>query len=75
VGLFLALSYALYYYLARQYDRLHTWLLTITSAVVAAAVIAAMIGVQFAFCLLILMFAPAVTVVGYEIRGHRQQRR
>ena len=75
LGLFLALSYALYYYLARQYDRLHTWLLTITSSVVAAAVIAAVIGVQFAFCLLILMLAPAVTVIGYEIWGHHQQRR
>jgi uncharacterized membrane protein len=72
VGLFLALSYALYYYLTRQPDRLHTWLLMITSAVVAAAVIAAITGVPLAFSLVILMLAPTVTVVGYEIWGHRQ---
>jgi Bacterial low temperature requirement A protein (LtrA) len=72
VGLFLALSYALYYYLTRQPDRLHTWLLTITSAVVASAVIAAISGVPIAFSLAILMLAPAVTVVGYEIWGRKQ---
>jgi low temperature requirement protein LtrA len=72
VGVFLALSYALYYYLVRRSDSLHTWLLTITSAVVAGAVIAAITGVPIAFCLVILMLAPAVTVVGYETWGHRQ---
>jgi low temperature requirement protein LtrA len=73
VGAFLALSYALYYYLVRQPDRLHTCLVTITSAVMAAAVIAAILGVPIAFCLAILMLAPAVTVIGYEIWGHRRQ--
>jgi low temperature requirement protein LtrA len=72
VGTFLALSYALYYYLVRRSDRLHIWLLTITSAVVAGAVIAAITGVPIAFCLVILMLAPAITVIGYETWGHRQ---
>ena len=40
---------------------------------VAVAVSAAMSGVNMAVCLVILMFAPAVTVVGYEARGYRHQ--
>jgi hypothetical protein len=44
-----------------------------TAAVVALTVIAALVGVDMAICLVILMLAPAVTVVGYEIQGHRHQ--
>jgi len=73
VGAFLGLIYALYYYLARQFDLLHVWLLIVTVAVVALAVIAALAGVDMAVCLIILMLAPAVTVVGYELQGYRQQ--
>jgi len=73
VGVFLGLIYALYYYLARQFDFLHVWLLIGTVAVVALAVIAAIAGVNMAVCLVILMLAPAVTVVGYEMEGYRHQ--
>ncbi len=73
VGLYLGLIYALYYYLVRRFDVLHVWLLSGTAAVVALAVIAALAGVSMAVCLVILMLAPAVTVVGYEMRGHRHQ--
>lgn len=38
-----------------------------------AAVIAALSGISMAACLVILMLAPAVTVVGYEVRGYRHQ--
>jgi hypothetical protein len=38
-----------------------------------AAVVAALSGISMAACLVILMFAPAVTVVGYEMRGYRHQ--
>jgi hypothetical protein len=30
-------------------------------------------GIRMALCLVILMLAPAVTVVGYEARGYRHQ--
>ncbi len=40
---------------------------------IAAAVIAAIMGVDMAICLVILTFAPVVTVVGYEVLGHRHQ--
>lgn len=33
----------------------------------------AFVDVDMAICLIILTFAPAVTVVGYEILGHRHQ--
>jgi low temperature requirement protein LtrA len=73
VGVFLGLIYGLYYYLVRRFDPFHMWLLAATSAVAAAAVFAAMSGIGMAVCLVILMLAPAVTVVGYEARGYRHQ--
>jgi low temperature requirement protein LtrA len=73
VGIYLGAIYALYYHLVRRFDPLHVWLLTATGAVVALAVIAALAGVDMAMCLVILMLAPAVTVVGYEMLGYRHQ--
>ena len=73
VGVFLGSIYALYTYLVRRFDPFHVWLLTGTAGVVALAVIAASAGIDMAICLVILMLAPAVTVVGYEMLGHRHQ--
>jgi low temperature requirement protein LtrA len=73
VGIFLGLIYLLYYYLVRRFDPFHIWLLSATAVVVAIAVSAAIAGVNMAVCLVILMFAPAVTVVGYEARGYQHQ--
>jgi low temperature requirement protein LtrA len=73
VGIYLGLIYAIYYYLVRRFDGLHVWLLGGSAAIVALAVFAALSGVSMALCLVILMFAPAVTVVGYEVAGHRHQ--
>jgi len=73
VGVFLGSMYALYWYLVRSVDLLHLWLLSGTAAVVALAIVAALSGIDMAVCLVILMFAPAVTVVGYEAAGHRHQ--
>ena len=70
VGIFLVSVHALYAYLAR-FDRLHIWLLLATAAVIAIAVGGAMAGVGMTTCLVIVMLAPAVTVIGYEISGHR----
>ena len=33
----------------------------------------AALGVSMAVCLVVLLFAPVVTVVGYETVGHRHQ--
>ena len=70
---FLGLIYALYYYLVRRFDHFHVTLLGATAAVVVGALVAALSGVSMAACLVILMFAPAVTVVDYETRGYRHQ--
>jgi low temperature requirement protein LtrA len=73
VSCFLGLVYVLYYYLVRRFDPFHLALLGATAGVVVGVVVAAMVGIGMAACLVILMFAPAVTVVGYEVRGYRHQ--
>jgi low temperature requirement protein LtrA len=73
VGVFLGLIYGLYYYLVQRFDLFHVWLLTATAAIVAVAVIAGMSGISMTVCLVVLMFAPVATVVGYETRGYRHQ--
>jgi low temperature requirement protein LtrA len=70
---FLGLIYVLYYYLVRRFDPFHLTLLGATAGVVVGTVIAALSGIGMATCLVILMLAPAVTVVGYEVRGYRHQ--
>jgi low temperature requirement protein LtrA len=73
VAIFVGLIYGLYYYLLRRFDPLHTWLLTITIAMIALAILAAVCGISLPVCLCILMLAPVITVVGYEWKGHRHQ--
>lgn len=73
VTIFIASVYAIYAYLVGEFDRFHLWLLAGTAVVIAATIIAAALGVSMAVCLLILVLAPAVTVVGYELVGHKHQ--
>jgi hypothetical protein len=74
VGVFLGSIYALYTYLVSRFDPFHAWLLIGTAGVVALAVAAAFAGTDMAICLIILMLAPVVTIVGYESLGHSYQR-
>ena len=71
VAAYIGLNYAIYYYLVRRFYRLDVWLLTAVAAVVAASVVAAQSGLDVSKCLVILILAPAVIVVGYEGRGYR----
>src|SRR5246500_1250226 len=71
VGAFLGLMYTLSYYLVRRFYAFHAWLLIATAGAVAATLVAAVSGVDVARCLVILMLAPAVTVVGSEPRVAR----
>lgn len=73
VGIFIASIYMMYAYLLAEFDRFHIWLLFGTLLVMAAAIIAAALGVTMPVCLIILMLAPAVTVIGYEVRGHKHR--
>ncbi len=74
VGVFLATIYLLYYYLARRFDALHILLLGATTAVFALSIVAAMLGLDLAACLVILTLAPIVTIVGYELEGYLNQK-
>lgn len=73
ISLFLMGVYAMYAYLVQAFDRFHIRLLLGTAAVLVLAVIAALVGVPMSACLIILMLAPVVTIVGYEIHGHQHQ--
>lgn len=73
VGAFLAMIYGLSYYLVRRFEHFEVWLLTATGGIVAVSVLAAMSGVSMARSLVILMLAPAVTVVGYEVSASRRR--
>jgi low temperature requirement protein LtrA len=73
VAVFVLSFYGIYYYLVRQFDALHIWLVSASAGVVALAIAAALSDVDMAVCLIVLMFAPMVSVLGYEVAGHRHQ--
>jgi low temperature requirement protein LtrA len=71
VAVYIGLIYAAYYYLVRRFSRLDVWLLSASAAVLIASIVAARSGLDVAKCLVILILAPAIIVVGYEGRGYR----
>ena len=73
VAAYIVMSYATYYYLLRRFNRFVVWLLLGVAAVIVATVVAAQSGVDVAKCLVILILAPAIIVVGYERLGYRYQ--
>ena len=73
VAIFLGLLHALYYYLVRSFHALDAWLLITSGGIAMIAVIAALAGVSMGACLVIVMLAPSVTVVAYEVLGYRHQ--
>ncbi|NLU73901.1 low temperature requirement protein A [Streptomyces sp. HNM0575] len=74
VALYLLMVYLLHTLLLSA-DPFHLLLISATLAVLAVAAGLAAAGVSIAVCLLVVMAAPFVTVVGYETVGHRHQRR
>ncbi len=73
VLVFIGSTFALYAYLVGTFDRFSILLLSATLVVVASAIAAAYIGLSMPLCLIILMLAPVVTIIGYETRGHKRQ--
>jgi low temperature requirement protein LtrA len=71
VAAYTVLFYGLYSLLMGEYDPFHVALLVATVAVAALSVLLAAAGASMAVCLVVLMGAPVVTVVGYETLGHR----
>jgi low temperature requirement protein LtrA len=71
VGVYIGMIYVLYMQLLRTWDGFHLLLVTLTAAVLVAAVVLASVGVRMPVCLLVVMLAPVVTIVGFELVGHR----
>jgi hypothetical protein len=71
VGLYIVSIYLLYFAIVRAVALFHVVLLVLTAAVLAIAVWLAEAGYSMANCLLVVTLAPLVTVVGYEVAGHR----
>lgn len=71
VGVYVGLVYLLYLRMVRTWDVLHLVLVVLTVGTLAAAVVAAAAGVPMTACLLIVTLAPLVSVVGFEVIGHR----
>ena len=71
VAIFALAFYALYSALFRARDPFHLGLLAGTAVFLVASVALAAAGVGVPVCLVVLAFAPVVTVVGYEMLGHR----
>lgn len=71
VGVYLLALYGLYRVLYDDWRWFHSLLLALTVAVLVAAPLLAAAGVSMAVCLLVVMAAPAVSVVGYEVCGYR----
>jgi low temperature requirement protein LtrA len=71
VGAYIMSVYLLYAILVRTVDAFHLLLILLTGAVLAGAVWLAETGVSMANCLLVVTLAPMVSVVGFELVGHR----
>jgi low temperature requirement protein LtrA len=71
VAVFGVALYGVYSLCMHEADPFHLWLMAGTVAVLLTAVVLATAGVGMPVCLIVLMFAPVVTVVGYETIGHR----
>jgi len=70
VLVFVLADYIQFWVLTRSFDALHMFLVAGTVVVLAAAVATAAAGFHVSWSLLLVMLAPVVTIVGYEVRGH-----
>jgi low temperature requirement protein LtrA len=70
-GIFIGGVYLIYSVLTRSVDPFHVVLLTGTGVVLVASVAIAAAGASLAWCLLVLALSPWISVLGYELRGHR----
>ncbi|WNI27148.1 low temperature requirement protein A [Streptomyces sp. ITFR-16] len=72
-ALYLLMVYLLHTLLLSATDRFHLLLISLTLVVLAAAVLLSAAGVSVAVCLLVVMLAPFITVIGYETIGYHHQ--
>ncbi|MCT7660548.1 low temperature requirement protein A [Mycobacterium deserti] len=72
VGIYIVSLYVLYTAIVRRVERFHLMLIAVTAVVLVVAVLLANAGFSMANCLLVVTLAPMVTVIGYELVGHRR---
>jgi low temperature requirement protein LtrA len=75
VAIYVLCIFALYTYLTQTIDPFHFLLIGLSVAMLGAAVAMAAAGVSIEWCLLALSLVPWITVVGYELVGHRHNAR
>jgi low temperature requirement protein LtrA len=71
LAIFLGLLYALHAISLRSPDRFHL-LLALSATILIAAPLLSAAGLGTEYCLLVLLLAPTVSVIGFELLGHRQ---
>jgi low temperature requirement protein LtrA len=71
VAIYVFTLYGLYSVFMREADPFHLSLVAGTAVVLVVSVALATLGVNISVCLAVLMFAPVVTVLGYETLGYR----
>ncbi len=71
LGLYLLALFVLFAYLTGSFDPFHYLLMALSAVLIGAALLLASADVGFEWCLLVLSLTPWVTVVGYELVGHR----
>lgn len=70
VLVFVLADYVQFGLLTRAFDPLHLYLVLGTVLVLGAAVATAAAGFHMSWSLILVMLAPVVTIVGYEVSGH-----
>jgi low temperature requirement protein LtrA len=70
-AIFVGGVYWMYSVLTRSRDGFHALLLAASAAMLALGILLAAAGASLAWSLVVLSLTPWVTVVGYEVRGHR----
>jgi low temperature requirement protein LtrA len=74
-AVYIAMIFALYSALTRDYDPAHTWMLIASAIPLVAAIALSYAGVGLAWCIAALALTPWASVVGYELVGHRHNAR
>ena len=75
LGVYLLMVFLLYAQLTHSLDPFHILLVVLTAVVLGAGVLLAATGASLSAALVVLALSPWVTVVGYELVGHRHNER
>lgn len=70
IAIYIVSVYVIHLFLLPVWSWLYAWMIGIALVLLALAVALAAAGVSVPVCLLIVMLAPFIQVVGYEWRGH-----